>query len=141
MAHRTWTLTGALAVLALTGCSPPPPADPPAALVTTWKPIASWTGVGNRQSETFTMLRHGWRVRWEATAEADAAPGSLRVTVHSADSGRVLAEPVDRQGPGSGVVELVEEPRQFYLTFESAGVAWTVSVDERIDEDGPVAQD
>lgn len=77
------------------------------------------------------MLRHEWQLRWEAqpAAGGTGAP-HLVVTVHSADSGRILAAPLDHVGAGSGVVEIVEEPRQFYLTVESAGVDWVLRVEE-----------
>lgn len=76
------------------------------------------------------MLRHEWRLRWEASAEDGADSPVLRVSVHSADSGRTLAVPLDGQTPGSGLVELVQEPRQFYLVVEGTGVEWTVAVEE-----------
>jgi len=137
----------ALAAIAWAGCDrqapdpeAPDPEVPASAAVSEaaagsrgWTPIASWSGRGIRQSETFTMLRHEWRVRWEAKAEANAPAPALLVSVHSADSGRVLAVPVDHEGSGSGVVEVVEEPRQFYLTFEGTGVEWSVTVEEARD--------
>ncbi len=125
----------AVAVLmaaALAGCDRPAPdrAAGGAAAVKDWTPIAHWSGRGSRQTETFTMLRHDWRLRWEANADANVEAPSLTVRVHSGDSGRVLATPLDAVAPGSGVVEIIEEPRQFYLTIDGSGVEWLVHVDE-----------
>lgn len=78
------------------------------------------------------MFQHLWRLRWEATAGSGAEPPALRVTVHSADSGRLLEAPLDESGAGSGVVEIVEEPRQFYLTIESTGLEWTLAVEDSV---------
>jgi len=78
------------------------------------------------------MFEHLWRLRWEATAVNADSPVALRVTVHSADSGRLLEAPLDESGAGSGVVEIVEEPRQFYLTVESTGLDWTLAVEDSV---------
>jgi hypothetical protein len=96
-----------------------------------WHHVRTWSGRGNRLSETFGIERHRWRVRWEASNAAEGR-GSLRVSVHSGDSGRTLAVPVDHRGAGEGVVEVIEEPRQFYLMFESADLDWMVTVEEAI---------
>lgn len=123
-----------LAVVALAGCgsepvvSGSPAADEPGVV---WREVASWSGRGNRLSETFNIQRHRWRVKWSARNESGGT-GSLRVSVHSGDSGRTLDVPVEHQGTGQGIVEVIEEPRQFYLTFESAHVDWSVAVEEAI---------
>lgn len=78
------------------------------------------------------MFQHLWRLRWEATAGSSATPAVLRVTIHSADSGRLLESPLDHSGAGSGVVEIVEEPRQFYLTIESTGLDWALAVEDSV---------
>jgi hypothetical protein len=50
--------------------------------------------------------------------------------VHSADSGRVLATPLEQETVGSGEIKIVEEPRQFYLMVEATGIDWQVRVEE-----------
>jgi hypothetical protein len=97
-----------------------------------WRPVGSWSGHGNRQTESFHGETGALRVTWEARDDA-AAGGKLaifRLTAHSAISGRVLAEVVDRQGAGSGVGYVSTEPHTFYISVESAGLGWTFSVDE-----------
>jgi hypothetical protein len=76
------------------------------------------------------MFNHQWRLLWEAKAIDNGAPPSLRVSVHSADSGRTLEVPLDGQGSGNGVVEIVEDPRQFYLMIESTGLEWSLAVED-----------
>ncbi len=121
-----------LAIVCLAGCGSPAerPEQPPEPV--SWTPVAEWSGRGNRQTETFTMFQHLWRLRWEATAGSSDIPPTLRVTVHSADSGRLLDAPLDERGAGSGIVEIVEEPRQFYLTIESTGLEWTLAVEDSV---------
>jgi len=97
-----------------------------------WRPVGSWSGRGNRQTESFHGESGALRVKWEARDDAAAGgkPAVFRLTAHSAISGRVLAEVVDRQGPGSGVGYVSTEPHTFYISVESAGLGWTFSVDE-----------
>lgn len=98
-----------------------------------WRPVGSWSGHGDRQTESFHGETGALRVTWEARAESeDRVPGTFRLTAHSAISGRVLAEVVDRQGAGSGVGYVSTEPHTFYISVESTGLSWTFSVDEGI---------
>jgi hypothetical protein len=116
----------------LTACREgPPPARHP---VVVWKPIGSWSGRGDKQTETFTSDNGGFRVHWETANEARPGSGRLRVVFRSGDSGREIIEAIDAHGVGSGVEEVAaERPRWYYVTIESANVDWKVSIDERID--------
>jgi len=96
-----------------------------------WRAVGTWSGHGNRQTESFHGETGALRVTWEARPEsADGQAGPFRLTAHSAISGRVLAEVVDRQGPGSGVGYVSTEPHTFYISVESSGLSWRFSVDE-----------
>jgi hypothetical protein len=100
-----------------------------------WRAVGSWSGRGNRQTESFTSDTGALRVKWEATRAAGAAgtpDGTLRITAHSAISGRILQPVVDRTGAGSGVDYVSQDPHVFYLSVESAGLDWKISVDEGI---------
>ena len=120
------------AATVMAGCrSEPPRATTP---VLIWKAIHTWSGRGDAQTETFTSDSGGFRVHWEAKNEAAAGQGRLRVVFRSGDSGREIAEAINARGTGHGIEEVgTERPRWYYLTIESAGVDWTVTVDERID--------
>ncbi|MCU1381875.1 MAG: hypothetical protein JWL71_572 [Acidobacteria bacterium] len=116
----------------LGGCHQTPP-NPPQAIVV-WKPIGSWSGRGDRQTETFTGDSGGFRVHWQTGRESPAGAGRLRVVFRSGDSGREIIEAIDAHGTGGGIEEVAaERPRWYYVTIESANVDWTVSIDERID--------
>jgi hypothetical protein len=126
-------LTSILAMCLLSGCrsqeAPPQPKE-----LVVWKPLGSWSGRGNAQTESFTSDSGGFRVHWEAANSARPDAGRLRVVFRSGDSGREIIEAIDARGPGAGVEEVAaERPRWYYLTIESADVDWKVSVDERID--------
>ena len=99
-----------------------------------WRQLGSWSGRGDKQTETFTSDNGGFRVHWETKREAPPDAGRLRVVFRSGDSGREIIEAIDARGAGSGTEEVAaERPRRYYLTIESADVDWKVSVDERIE--------
>jgi hypothetical protein len=127
---RNWKL---IVLLILSGCRSEAPRPQPQAVVV-WKPIGSWSGRGDKQTETFTGDTGGFRVHWQTTGEAPAGGGRLRVVFRSGDSGREIIEAIDARGAGGGTEEVAaERPRWYYITIESANVDWKVSVDERID--------
>jgi hypothetical protein len=98
-----------------------------------WRSVGSWSGHGNRQTESFTSDSGALRVKWETKVPADgSADGTFRVTAHSAISGRVLQQVVDERGTGSGVDYVSQDPHVFYMSVESAGVEWKFSVEEGI---------
>lgn len=72
------------------------------------------------------------RVHWEAKNAAGPSAGHLKVRLQSGDSGRVLAEPIDVRGAGAGSVDLVVEHHRVYLTVDSAGIDWSIRVEEAI---------
>ena len=140
---RAASAVAAVALLA-GGCRASEPPPPPQAVIV-WKPIGSWSGRGDKQTETFTSDSGGFRVHWAMKNEARAGAGRLRVVFRSGDSGREIIEAIDAHGAGSGLEEVAaERPRWYYLTIEAADADWTVSVDERLDatsrDQGPGAR-
>jgi hypothetical protein len=120
-------------LLLLEGCRGEPSRPQPTPTVI-WKPVGSWAGRGDRQTETFTSDTGGFRVHWKATKEVPAGSGRLRVVFRSGDSGREIIEAIDARGEGGGTEEVAaDRPRWFYVTIESANVDWDVSIDERIE--------
>ena len=99
-----------------------------------WRAVGSWSGRGNRQTESFTSDSGALRVKWEATAAAGtaSAPATFRLIAHSAISGRILQEVVDQDGPGRGTGYVSQDPHVFYMSVESTGLSWKFSVEEGI---------
>jgi len=122
-------------VIACRSDAPPKPgAEPKEGVI--WKTVGSWSGRGNRQTETFTSDTGGFRVRWETKNAPRPGAGHLHVIFRSGDSGREIIDAVDEPhvGSDSDVKEVsAERPRWYYLTIDSSEVDWTVSVDERVD--------
>lgn len=131
MVRRSEILIGiAVAIVStLTGCRSETRASED---VVIWRQVGSWAGHGNAQTESFTSDTGGFRVRWETKNESPAGAGRLKVTFRSGDSGRPIMEAVDARGVGHDVEEVADNVRWYFLTIESAGVDWTVSVDERL---------
>src|SRR5215471_650923 len=97
----------------------------PARSVVTWKPIGTWSGRGDKQTETFTSESGGFRAHWQTTKEAPRGGGRLRVVFRSGNSGREIIEAIDARGAGDFFEEVAaDRPRWYYLTIESANVDW-----------------
>jgi hypothetical protein len=105
---------------------------PPTREVVVWRQVGSWSGHGNRQTESFTSDTGGFRVRWETRNETTPGAGTLKVLFRSGDSGRPIIDAVDVRGVGRDAVEVADNVRWYFLTIESANVDWTISVDERL---------
>jgi hypothetical protein len=97
-----------------------------------WRPVASWSGRGNTQTESFNMESGQWRIRWETSSIQPSSPGTFRAIVHSTVSGRFVEVAVDHQGAGKGIAYVGEDPRQFFLDIESSGLDWKVAVEEGV---------
>jgi hypothetical protein len=128
------TVVAALAAIACSAsCRRQTPAAKPA-LEMIWRPVGSWSGHGNRQTESFTSDSGALRVHWQTKpiTGAPATDGLFRLTAHSAISGRILQQVVDEHGAGSGVDYVSQDPHVFYMSVESAALDWTFSVEEGI---------
>lgn len=129
----TMTLATVLipAVLMTVSCRPQPAAAPKQSELG-WRPIVSWSGQGNTQTDSFNIGSGQWRIKWETTHEQVPGKGTFVLKVHSLVSGRFVQTAVDHKGAGRGVAYVAEEPRAFFLVIESHGVDWTVSVEEGV---------
>ena len=125
-------LAGALLALAVSVCcSGEREASAERKPVTVWRTVATWTGRAPLQTESFISNTGLFRVHWEARPlQPPDNNGTLRVTLHSAVSGRPLVEAVDHRGPGRDTVFLSEDPREFFLVIDDQGLDWTVTLDE-----------
>jgi hypothetical protein len=128
-----WWALAALLILSACGSEPQRPHRQLQPVVA-WKPLGSWAGRGDKQTETFTSDNGGFRVHWETSKETAGKSGRLRVIFRSGDSGREIIEAIDAHGVGNGTEEVAaDRPRWFYITIESSNVDWKVSIDERIE--------
>lgn len=135
---RAWTRGLALAAFAplLAGCQAPaaPVVQAAPTATTSWHALGTWSGRGNRQTESFDVTTGALRLRWETRGEG-AAGGRFQVSLHSSVSGRPLQTIVDHAGAGAGTAYAADEPRVSYLVIES-DQEWTATLEEAI----PAAQ-
>lgn len=126
-----------VALLLLIACESrqeePESAPPVAAASTLWHALGTWSGSGDRQTESFDVTTGSMRLTWEALQEG-GAPGTnqFRVSLHSAISGRPLQTIVDTQEAGAGSVDLAASPRVAYLLVESERIRWRVTLEEAV---------
>ncbi len=99
---------------------------------TTWRPVGSWSGHGNAQTESFEIGFEQWRIRWETRNETSPGTGTFNVSVNSAVSGRILMQAVEHAGVGHNIAYVSVEPHLSYLVIESSGVDWTVTAEEPV---------
>jgi hypothetical protein len=127
-------LTVAVALMAGACSGQAKPAAETPKQVVAWKTVGSWSGRGNRQTESFRSDSGALRVRWTSSlaSREPGGAGALRVTAHSAISGRLLEQVVDHHGDGKGVGYVNQDPHVFYLMVESDHVDWTLSVEEAV---------
>lgn len=121
-------------VFSLSACEAPPArAEQSPAAAISWRALGTWSGRGDRQSDSFDVVTGAMRLRWETRGGADAAAqGPFRVSLYSAISGRPLQVIVDRTGPGADSAYVEDEPRVSYLVIESDRVDWTVTLEEAV---------
>ena len=127
--HHAIVTLGLVSLAILSACTSGDEQRTPS-VVGAWRQIGSWSGRGNAQLETCPVGGGRLRITWEARNESAPGQGQFRLHLHSADSGRILAEVADHAGAGSGASEISDEHQRFYLSVDSTDVEWTVRVEE-----------
>jgi hypothetical protein len=125
-----YTLAAVLALMVSSGCKRVAKAENQIAVG--WRPVGSWSGRGDTQTDSFNIESGTWRIKWETRNAAEPGSGTFKVTVHSAVSGRPLAVAVEHKGAGHDTAYVNEDPRLFHLVIESRGLDWSVSVEEGV---------
>jgi hypothetical protein len=98
-----------------------------------WHTLGSFAGRGNEQTQSFTSDTGVMRILWEAKPSGPASSsGTLRLTIHSAISGRPLLMALDQKGPGKGTAFVGEDPRVFFAVVDSRDLDWSFTVQERV---------
>jgi hypothetical protein len=113
------------------GCQSAPHREPHARQIG-WRPVGSWSGRGDTQTDSFNIESTEWRIKWETKGAASPSSGLFHVVVHSAVSGRPLQEAVEHRGNGGGVAYVTEDPRLYHLVIDSSGVDWSIAVEEAV---------
>lgn len=122
----------ATAALAVGGAGWKTRPKPTEEIAVAWRPLGSWSGHGNTQTESFISDTGFLRVKWKTRADSTPGAGTFRATFHSAVSGRPIARTVDTQGAGADTSYAHEEPRNYYVVVESTDLDWSFTVEEGI---------
>jgi hypothetical protein len=115
-------------LLLCAACSKPEPKAP----LVGWRPIGTWSGSGNEQTDSFNIESGQFRIKWEATNETKPGAGRLKITAHSGVSGRPIMHALDHTGAGKDTAVVSDEPRLYYLVIESSNVDWSLKVEEAV---------
>jgi len=116
----------AICGLAIGGCRKAKP------LLVGWRPIQTFSGHGDAQTDSFDIQSGQSRIKWATTNENPPGAGRFELTVHSAISGRPLGLPVEHQGNGHGIAYVNEDPRLYHLVIQSRDIDWSVSIEESV---------
>jgi hypothetical protein len=96
----------------------------------TWTSVASWSGNGIKETESFVTSSREWRVQWQARNEPFAGAGILQIMVYDG-SGTLVTLAANKQGTGSDVSYVRSTPGRHYLMINSGNVDWDVTVEEQ----------
>jgi len=88
-----------------------------------WTTLGSWSGRGDRQTESFDVTTGSLRVTWQAQ-------GRFALSLHSAISGRPLELVADAEHGGGATVRVAVEPHVAYLLIESEDEEWYIKLEE-----------
>jgi hypothetical protein len=97
-----------------------------------WHPLGTWTGTGDRQTESFDVRTGTLKLVWETFDERAPGAGRFRVELHSAISGRPLQTVLDTVGVGVDSAYVADEPRVSYLVVTSEALDWRVRLEEAV---------
>jgi hypothetical protein len=109
----------------------PRTAAPPAPAAAQWREIASWSGSGMKQTESFRTASREWRVHWQTANEPFPGAGILQIMVYSAESDSLITLAANKQGTGKDTSYVRAPPGLYYLMFNSGNVDWSVRVEDQ----------
>jgi hypothetical protein len=106
-----------------------PPRDTHEAASARPRQLGSWSGTGNA-TLGFVSEAGSFRITWSARNTNSADLGTFQLTLRSGISGRPMKVIADSHGASAGSVEFGDDPRMYEFLVESAGIDWSISVDE-----------
>jgi hypothetical protein len=101
------------------------PTGPPA----TWKTVAHWSGAGTKDTESFAVASHEWRVAWEAKPQPQTSPGIFQIYVYN-ERGVPVAVAANNNGTGKDM-SYVRGAGRFSLKINSGNLDWSVTVEDQ----------
>lgn len=103
----------------------PPPA--PVAAAPAWDTVASWSGTGSKDTETFEVAASEWRIRWKAVPTSTVANLlDVRAYRDGARASVANASASDLKAAAEDVSYVRGQPGRYHLSVGGAGLNWTV---------------
>jgi hypothetical protein len=129
--RRVATVLLGLAILSVgvAGCKAKPAAE--SRRETIWRPLGTWSGHGNVQTESFNGDSGALRIKW--SAKHASGEGRFELTIHSAISGRPMGTVVEHSGDGGGTAYFSDDPHVFFAVVDAKDLDWTFTIDEPVD--------
>ena len=103
----------------------------PSRRVVQWRPMGSWSGRGNAQTESFPTTTGALRLEWRAEHDPPAT-GTFQLTLHSAVSGRPILRAIDQRGAGHDISYVDTSPRTLYGVIVAPDLDWSVTIEEAV---------
>jgi hypothetical protein len=91
--------------------------------------LGAWSGTGD-STLGFVSESGSFRITWSARNRNSAEPGTFQLTLRSGISGRPMKVIADSRGASAGSVEFGDDPRMYEFLVDSAGIDWSISVEE-----------
>lgn len=117
--------------------SPPPvvrsqqkPTPPPAPIKkkpARWREVAAWSGSDNKNTETFTVNSHEWRIRWDSKPNKSVG-GNFSVFLYT-EKGKMKSLVVNASGASSDS-SIMRGKGSYYLDISSLFSDYAIIVEE-----------
>ncbi len=129
--HKPFCLAIVMAFIASACGGAPPSSQAPAEPAPAQAPreLGSWKGQGST-TLGFVSESGSFRINWVAQNIDNARPGRFKLTLRSGISGRPLRVSAEHESAGAGSEEFGDDPRLYEFVVESAGINWSISVEE-----------
>jgi hypothetical protein len=105
--------------------------ESPPRRVVQWRPMGSWSGRGNAQTESFPTTTGALRFEWRAAHDSPTS-GTFQLTLHSAVSGRPIVRAIDQRGAGHDISYVDTSPRTLYGVIVAPDLEWSVTIEEAV---------
>ncbi|MGH9558269.1 MAG: hypothetical protein ACRD30_03450 [Bryobacteraceae bacterium] len=121
-----------VAAVVCAGCRSAPASADSKPVKVIWRQVASFSGRGSSQTQSFSVESGAIRVRWRTSNESPKGAGDFKMTLNSAVSGRVLQPLADSNGTGQDTAYVSIDPHWSYLVIDSKNVDWSAVVEEPV---------
>jgi hypothetical protein len=88
----------------------------------------SFSGTGEKTTETFLIPTDYWKIQFKTSGKADPRNASLTLFVYPEDASRAFFTGASYDGYGEDHIMVYDGPGTYYLRIYSANCQWTITV-------------